>query len=49
VLLPNITNVASSPDEYFQIVCKKAELNPADLKPEDMILYGIESTVFSDL
>lgn len=49
VLLPNITNVASSPEEYFQIVCKKADLNHADLKPEDMILYGIESTRFSDM
>lgn len=49
VLLPNITNIASSPEEYFQIVCKKADLNPAALKPEDMILYGIESTRFSDL
>lgn len=49
VLLPNITNVASSPNEYFQIVCKKAGVNPTDLKPEDMVLYGIESTVFSEL
>lgn len=48
VLLPNITNVASTPDEYYQIVCKKAGVNPEDLKPEDMILYGIESTVFSE-
>lgn len=49
VLLPNIANVASTPNEYFQIVCKKAGLNPQELKPEDMILYGIESTVFSDM
>jgi AMMECR1 domain-containing protein len=49
VLLPNITNVASTADEYFQIVCKKAGLDSHELKPEDMVLYGIESTVFSDL
>ncbi len=39
VLLPNITNVASTPEEYFQIVSQKAGLNSADLKPEDMVLY----------
>lgn len=49
VLLPNITNVASSGAEYFQIVCKKAGLDPAELKPEDMILYAIESEKFSDM
>ena len=49
VLLPGITNVASTPSEYFQIVCKKAWLDPASLKPEDIILYGIESRIFSDL
>ena len=49
VLLPNIANVASTPAEYFEIVCKKAGLNPTDLKPEDILLYGIESTVFSEL
>lgn len=49
VLLPNITNVASTPSEYLQIVYKKAGLNPADLKPEDMVLYAIESLRFSEL
>lgn len=49
VLLPGITNVASTPDEYLQIVCKKAGVNPTELKPEDMVLYGIESSVFSEI
>ena len=49
VLLPSITNVASTPDEYFQIVCKKAGLISWDMKPEDMVLYAIASTIFSDL
>ncbi len=39
VLLPNIANVASTPDEYFQIACKKAGLDSAELKNEDMVLY----------
>jgi len=49
VLLPNIANIASTPDEYFQIVCKKAGVNPTDMKSEDMVLYGVESIVFSEL
>lgn len=49
VLLPNITNVASSLDEYLQIVYKKAGLNPSELKSEDTVLYAIKSTIFSDL
>lgn len=49
VLLPNITNIASSGAEYFEIACKKAGLDSRELKPEDMVLYAIESEKFSDM
>jgi len=49
VLLPNITNVASTPEEYFEIVCAKAGVNKDALKSEDYILYAISSTVYSDI
>lgn len=48
VLLPNITNIASTPEEYLDIVCQKAWLEQRVLKPEDFILYAIESTMFSE-
>ena len=49
ILLPGIANVAATSEEYFQIVCKKAGLLPAELTSEDMVLYAIASTVYSDL
>jgi len=48
VLLPNITNVASTPEEYLEIVCQKAGVDMSTLRPEDSILYAIESTVYGD-
>ncbi len=48
VLLPNITNIAGTADELFEIICKKAELNPAGLTGSDYVLYGIKSTRYSE-
>jgi len=48
VILPNVANLASTPQDLFALVCKKAELDPATLKDEDYILYKIQSTIFSD-
>lgn len=49
VLLPRITNVASTPEEYLEIVCKKAGLDHKTLANEDMVLYGIGSSMYSDI
>lgn len=48
VILPNIANLVSTPEDLFELVCKKAWLNQNELKEEDYILYSIESTQFSD-
>jgi AMMECR1 domain-containing protein len=48
VILPNITNMVSTSQELFTLVCKKAGLVSTELKDEDYILYKIQSTVFSE-
>ncbi|EKE26041.1 MAG: hypothetical protein ACD_4C00459G0005 [uncultured bacterium (gcode 4)] len=48
VVLPNITNLISTPKDLFSLVCKKAGLDSDSLKEEDYVLYRIQSTVFSD-
>lgn len=48
VLLPHITNIAGSAEELFDIVCKKAGLEPAKLTSSDYVLYGIKSTSYSE-
>lgn len=48
VILPNIANLISTPEDLFHLVCKKAWLDYDNLKEEDYILYSIESEQFSD-
>ncbi len=48
VILPGITNLVSTSQELFDLVCRKAELDATNLKEEEYILYKIQSTVFSD-
>lgn len=48
VLLPNITNIAGTTEELFDIVCKKAGLEPSKLTSADYVLYGIRSTTHSE-
>lgn len=48
VILPNISNLISTPKDLFSLVCKKAELDVNTIKEDDYILYKIESTVYSD-
>lgn len=48
VILPNIANLVWTPEDLFHLVCKKAWLEPSELKEEDYILYSIESEQFSD-
>lgn len=48
VILPNIANLVSTPEDLFNLVCKKAWLEAKELKDEDYILYSIESEQFSD-
>lgn len=48
ILLPGISNVASTPEELFSIACKKTDIDPKTLKEEDYVLYAINTTVFSE-
>ncbi len=47
VLLPRIAGADRTPDELFQIICKKAGIAP-EQNPADYVLYGISSLVYSD-
>lgn len=47
VLLPGITTIATSPEEMYEIVCKKAEVDPSKLSASDYVLFAIKSTVHS--
>lgn len=48
VILPWITNLTSTPEELFNLVCMKAWLDKKTLKEDDYVLYSIESDKYSD-
>lgn len=48
VILPHMTNLASTPKDLFKLVCMKADLDDLTLKDEDYVLYSIETDEFSD-
>ena len=48
VLLPNIVNIASTPEQYLDLVIRKAELEPSVLTAWDYIIYGLKTIVTSD-
>jgi AMMECR1 domain-containing protein len=49
VVLPGMSRLASTPQELFYLVAKKAGLDPAALAEDEYILYTIETEVSSDL
>lgn len=48
ILLPNITNIATTSDEIFFLLTKKAGLDPEKITTADYVLYKIESDKYSD-
>lgn len=48
ILLPHITNVASTAEDLFDIVCKKAGVEKSNLKKWEYILYAIQTITESD-
>ncbi|MDD2516394.1 MAG: AMMECR1 domain-containing protein [Candidatus Gracilibacteria bacterium] len=48
IILPNISNIAITPDDLFYLICKKSGLDQDKIKETDYILYKINSTVYSD-
>ena len=49
IVLPNIANIASSPEDYLSIALKKSTLDgEKNLQREDYIIYGLETIIESD-
>lgn len=48
VILPNIANMISNPQDLFDLVCHKAWLDSKNINNDEYILYSIESTKYSD-
>ncbi|EKE28047.1 MAG: hypothetical protein ACD_3C00106G0006 [uncultured bacterium (gcode 4)] len=48
VILPNIANLVSTPRDLFELVCRKADIDPSTVKEEDYYLYAIESDQYND-
>jgi hypothetical protein len=48
ILLPNITNIATTSDEIFFLLTKKAGLDAEKITTSDYTLYKIESEKYSD-
>jgi AMMECR1 domain-containing protein len=48
LLLPNITNIATTSEEIFYLLTKKAGLDPVLLTTADYTLYRFESDKYSD-
>lgn len=48
ILLPHITNVASTGDQIFDLACKKAWVEKSNLKKWEYILYAIQTITESD-
>jgi AMMECR1 domain-containing protein len=49
VLLPGIVNMTITTDELFAILCKKADLDPKKLDPNEYHLYAIRSRMSADV
>lgn len=48
VILPNMANIISNPQDLFELVCLKAWIDSKNTSEEDYILYSIESYQYSD-
>lgn len=48
IILPRMLNLDSAPDNYFSLICQKAELDPQKLTSSDFVLYGLKTVSESD-
>ena len=48
VVLPGTYNLAETPEQVLDIAMKKAGVDPASVKEEEYVVYGIETVVSSD-
>ncbi len=45
IILPNMIKNDPSPQKYFELACKKAGINPADLQAGSYVIYGLSTEV----
>ncbi len=43
VILPNMINLDPTPEKYFNLVCRKANIDPMKLTFKDYVLYGLST------
>lgn len=48
LILPNMVHIDSSPTAYFDLVCKKVQIEPSKLTPSDYVLYGFKTKSETD-
>ncbi len=48
VILPHMVHVNSSANAYFELACKKANVDPHTLQKSDYVLYGLSTESSSD-
>ncbi|GAB0174680.1 MAG: hypothetical protein HHAS10_05590 [Candidatus Altimarinota bacterium] len=48
VILPNMIHIDTSPAAYFDLVCKKAQIDSSKLTPSDYVLYGFRTKSETD-
>jgi AMMECR1 domain-containing protein len=48
VVLPGMAELAEKPSQILSIAMKKAGVDPTAIKPEEYVIYGLETVVASD-
>lgn len=49
IILPRMLHLDSSPKNFFDLACKKVDINPTQLTQNDFVIYGLKTEVSSDL
>lgn len=49
IILPHMVHLDSAPKNYFNLACRKAELDPTQLNPNDYVIFGIKTESLSDI
>ncbi len=48
VILPHMVHMTSTPNSYFELACKKANVEASKLTPSDYVIYGLSTESQSD-
>ena len=49
IVLPHMIHLDPTPEKYFELICKKAALDPKKLIPSDYILYAFKTREYTDM